>query len=124
MADSSKIGSVGFVPIKPVSSIHTLITDSGAPSDFIQAMRDAGVEVMLVWRKNPVTWRSLSTADPKTAAPAGGGAGKAMPVCFHGESLDVPRDCRMNSAILRNRPQNAYLYRQGCASAWPRKQIR
>ncbi len=48
VADSSKIGRVGFVPIKPVSSIHTLITDTGATADFVQAMRDAGVEVMLV----------------------------------------------------------------------------
>lgn len=48
VADSSKIGRVGFVPIKPVSAIKTLITDSDAPGDFVQAARDAGVEVVLV----------------------------------------------------------------------------
>jgi DeoR family transcriptional regulator, aga operon transcriptional repressor len=48
VADSSKIGRVGFVPIKPVRAIQTLITDTNAPPDFITAVRDAGVEVVLV----------------------------------------------------------------------------
>jgi len=47
VADSSKIGRVGFIPIRPVRSIQTLITDTNAPGDFVQAMRDAGVEVIL-----------------------------------------------------------------------------
>jgi DeoR/GlpR family transcriptional regulator of sugar metabolism len=48
VTDSSKIGRVGFVPIKAVSSIHTLITDMNAPPDIIQSIRDMGVEVLLV----------------------------------------------------------------------------
>jgi len=48
VTDSSKIGRVGFVPIKHVSSIQTLITDTNAPGDLVQAMRDVGVEVLLV----------------------------------------------------------------------------
>ena len=39
VADSSKIGRVGFVPIKPVNSIHALITDTNAPPDFVRALR-------------------------------------------------------------------------------------
>ncbi len=46
--DSSKIGRAGFVPIKPISSFHALITDSDAPQDFLQAVREMGVEVILV----------------------------------------------------------------------------
>jgi DeoR family transcriptional regulator, aga operon transcriptional repressor len=48
VTDSSKIGRVGFVPVKPVSAFHTLITDTNAPPDIIQAIRDLGVEVILV----------------------------------------------------------------------------
>ena len=48
VTDSSKIGRVGFVPIKAISSIHTLITDANAPADLVQSIRDMGVEVLLV----------------------------------------------------------------------------
>jgi DeoR/GlpR family transcriptional regulator of sugar metabolism len=48
VADSSKIGRVGFVPIKPLRGIHTLITDVSAPTDFVQAVQNAGLEVILV----------------------------------------------------------------------------
>jgi DeoR family transcriptional regulator, aga operon transcriptional repressor len=48
VTDSSKIGRVGFVPVKPVSAFHMLITDTNAPPDIIQAIRGMGVEVILV----------------------------------------------------------------------------
>jgi DeoR/GlpR family transcriptional regulator of sugar metabolism len=48
VTDSSKIGRVGFVPIKPLSAIQTLITDTNAPADLIQSIREMGVEVLLV----------------------------------------------------------------------------
>jgi DeoR/GlpR family transcriptional regulator of sugar metabolism len=48
VTDSSKIGRVGFVPVKPVNGFHTLITDTNAPPDIIQSMREMGVEVILV----------------------------------------------------------------------------
>jgi DeoR/GlpR family transcriptional regulator of sugar metabolism len=48
VTDSTKIGRVGFVPIKPLNAIHTLITDTNAPTDLIQSIRDMGVEVLLV----------------------------------------------------------------------------
>lgn len=47
VTDSSKIGRVGFVPIKSVSSIHTLITDANAPPDVLQSLRAMGIEVLL-----------------------------------------------------------------------------
>jgi DeoR/GlpR family transcriptional regulator of sugar metabolism len=48
VTDSSKIGRVGFVPVKPLSSFHTLITDTNAPEDMIRSIREMGVEVILV----------------------------------------------------------------------------
>ena len=47
VTDSSKIGRVGFIPIKAVNSIHILITDTNAPPDIVQSIRDMGVEVLL-----------------------------------------------------------------------------
>ncbi|HUH96922.1 MAG TPA: DeoR/GlpR family DNA-binding transcription regulator [Anaerolineales bacterium] len=47
VADSSKIGRAGFVPIKALNSIHMLITDSNAPPDFIDSARQMGVEVVI-----------------------------------------------------------------------------
>ncbi len=48
VTDSSKFGRVGFVPVKPVNAFHTIITDTNAPPDMVQAIRDLGVEVILV----------------------------------------------------------------------------
>ena len=48
VTDSSKFGRVGFVPVKPVSAFHMIITDTNAPPDMVQAIRDMGVEVLLV----------------------------------------------------------------------------
>jgi DeoR/GlpR family transcriptional regulator of sugar metabolism len=48
VTDSSKLGRVGFVPIKAMKSIHTLITDMNAPIDIIESIRELGVQVLLV----------------------------------------------------------------------------
>jgi DeoR/GlpR family transcriptional regulator of sugar metabolism len=48
VCDSSKLGRAGFVPIKPVSAIHTLITDANAPDGILDALRFEGVDVILV----------------------------------------------------------------------------
>jgi DeoR family transcriptional regulator of aga operon len=47
IVDSSKIGQAGFVPIKPITAFNVLITDSGAPADFIEAVQMRGVKVMV-----------------------------------------------------------------------------
>lgn len=47
VTDSSKIGQAGFIPIKPISSFNVLITDSNAPADFVDAVRQMGVEVVI-----------------------------------------------------------------------------
>jgi DeoR family transcriptional regulator, aga operon transcriptional repressor len=48
VADSTKIGGIGLTTILPLERLHKLITDEGAPATFISALRDAGVEVILV----------------------------------------------------------------------------
>jgi DeoR/GlpR family transcriptional regulator of sugar metabolism len=48
VTDSSKLGRVGFVPVKPINAFHMLITDTNAPPDIVKSIRDIGVEVILV----------------------------------------------------------------------------
>lgn len=47
VVDSSKIGQAGFVPIKPITSFNLLITDSNAPSNFVDSVKQMGVEVII-----------------------------------------------------------------------------
>lgn len=48
VTDSSKFNRMGFVPVTSVESFQMIITDTYAPPDLISAIRDKGVEVMLV----------------------------------------------------------------------------
>jgi DeoR family fructose operon transcriptional repressor len=48
VADSSKIGVMGLVTIMPLGEINTLVTDEGAPADFLASLRAQGVEVTTV----------------------------------------------------------------------------
>ncbi len=48
VADSSKIGGIGLTTIMPLERVHKLITDEGAPADFVNALRERGVEVHVV----------------------------------------------------------------------------
>lgn len=48
VADSSKIGQIGLTTIARCTDIHRLITDTDAPADFVAALREQGVEVILV----------------------------------------------------------------------------
>jgi DeoR/GlpR family transcriptional regulator of sugar metabolism len=48
VTDSRKIGRQGFAPFLPTSALTTLVTDEGADPDEVQAIRDAGVEVVVV----------------------------------------------------------------------------
>jgi DeoR/GlpR family transcriptional regulator of sugar metabolism len=47
VADSSKIGVIGLTTIIPLTTINKLVTDTKAPSDFVAALREQGVEVIL-----------------------------------------------------------------------------
>jgi DeoR/GlpR family transcriptional regulator of sugar metabolism len=48
LADSSKLGRAGFVPIIPWERIDLLISDRGAASPIVDRLRQGGVEVQLV----------------------------------------------------------------------------
>jgi DeoR/GlpR family transcriptional regulator of sugar metabolism len=48
IADHSKMGRAGFVPIIPVQDIDLFITDNEAPQEIIDGLRQSGVEVILV----------------------------------------------------------------------------
>lgn len=48
VADSSKIGRIGLAPVVPISEIHVLVTDKGAPADFVAEVGSLGVQVILV----------------------------------------------------------------------------
>jgi len=47
VADSSKIGRSGFVSVLPLSQIHALVTDSGAPEDFLKQIEEMGIRVYI-----------------------------------------------------------------------------
>lgn len=48
VADSSKIGQIGLTSILPLSGIHVLVTDPGAPPDFVSHVQGLGIEVIQV----------------------------------------------------------------------------
>lgn len=48
VSDSSKIGGIGLTSIMPLTKIHKLVTDIDAPADFVGALREQGIEVILV----------------------------------------------------------------------------
>ncbi len=48
LADHSKLGKAGFVPIMPLTKIDILITDTLAPEEMVTCLRKQGVEVRVV----------------------------------------------------------------------------
>lgn len=48
VADSSKLGRRAISRIGPFERIHRLITDTGAPAEFIESLRQKGIEVIEV----------------------------------------------------------------------------
>jgi DeoR/GlpR family transcriptional regulator of sugar metabolism len=48
VADSSKISKKGLISIVPVNRIHKMVTDIGAPPEFIQEMQKLCIEIILV----------------------------------------------------------------------------
>ena len=48
VADSSKIGLIGLTTIMPLDDVKKLITDVGAPAEFVGELRRQGAEVILV----------------------------------------------------------------------------
>ncbi|RMG65838.1 MAG: DeoR/GlpR transcriptional regulator [Chloroflexi bacterium] len=47
LADHTKLGRVAPAFVAPVESIHTLVTNSAAPSDFLEALRERGIRLIV-----------------------------------------------------------------------------
>jgi DeoR family transcriptional regulator, aga operon transcriptional repressor len=47
LADYTKVGRVSTAFVAPLSSVHCLVTDSGAPAEILAQMRQAGLRVMV-----------------------------------------------------------------------------
>ena len=48
VADHTKCATVSTAVVAPAASIHTLITDTGTPPEFVEALRARGVTVLVV----------------------------------------------------------------------------
>ena len=46
--DSSKFMHVGFIPVRKINDFDLIITDTGAPDDIVNTIRNMGVEVLTV----------------------------------------------------------------------------
>ena len=47
VADSSKIGKLGFTLIAPLQKVHKLITGTGADKAFVEELKNRGIEIFL-----------------------------------------------------------------------------
>jgi DeoR/GlpR family transcriptional regulator of sugar metabolism len=47
VADSSKLGRAAFARVAPLEQLDVLVTDDNAPPEFVKAVREVGVEVVL-----------------------------------------------------------------------------
>ena len=47
LADHTKLGRAATVLLAPLKSIHTLVTDAGTPIEYVEAMREQGVKVIV-----------------------------------------------------------------------------
>jgi DeoR/GlpR family transcriptional regulator of sugar metabolism len=45
--DHTKLGRQSILPLCDLNSVHTLVSDQGAPAELVQALRDRGMEVVL-----------------------------------------------------------------------------
>lgn len=48
VADHTKFGSISTVHVAPVEKVHTIVTDSQVPDEFVESLRARNVEVVLV----------------------------------------------------------------------------
>ncbi|OUM98483.1 MAG: hypothetical protein BAA04_08500 [Firmicutes bacterium ZCTH02-B6] len=67
--DSSKWGYVGFALIGPVSSVHRIVTDSGAPPADVDAIRQLGVKVHVAPGQAAAPAAPGSNADARNGRP-------------------------------------------------------
>jgi len=63
LADHTKLGNIALASFAPLSRVHTLVTDDQANPEMVQAIREAGVQVIIA---------SLEPRATASSAPAGG----------------------------------------------------
>ncbi len=56
LVDSTKLGKVGFAPCLPITQIAHLVTDSRAPTEFIQELRQSDVAVTVCGERTVTTY--------------------------------------------------------------------
>jgi DeoR family transcriptional regulator of aga operon len=47
LADSTKFGSITFVPVAPLSCLHQIVVDDGIPGEMVRGLKARGIEVLL-----------------------------------------------------------------------------
>ena len=47
LADHTKFGRAATVRLTPLESIQTIVTDNGTPQDFLEAVRERGLRVVV-----------------------------------------------------------------------------
>jgi DeoR/GlpR family transcriptional regulator of sugar metabolism len=62
VADHTKLGKVGLIPVAPIERMRVLVTDSGAPMDYVTNLRAHGVEVILAPVATPAPNQDISDA--------------------------------------------------------------
>jgi DeoR/GlpR family transcriptional regulator of sugar metabolism len=67
LADHSKFGKQSFAYVGPVNDIHALVTDSGTELKYINALREAGLEVIVAETQpaQPVARKNRSDSNKK-----------------------------------------------------------
>jgi DeoR family transcriptional regulator, aga operon transcriptional repressor len=72
LADGSKIGGNEHAIVAPAGAISTLVTSAGAPAGELAALRDAGVEVIVVTERSRPGRRTAVLARPVSTAATSG----------------------------------------------------
>ncbi len=53
VADHSKFGKIGLIPVVPIETVHKIVTDSGVSPDFVADLQKRGVEVIVADIESP-----------------------------------------------------------------------
>ena len=47
VADHSKFGKIGLIPVVPIEGVHKVVTDRGVPTEFVAGLEKRGVQVIV-----------------------------------------------------------------------------
>lgn len=72
LADHTKLGRVTFAHVAALQEVHRLVTDAGAPPQFVEQLREAGLDVQVA----PLDARVIDASPVESPAPSRGGHAK------------------------------------------------